>query len=183
MVDSIPVAPEPFSLVPGERILRKDIHRRWGGRTQGGISPSRSTRNIFLFWSPAVGERHGYYDEFRDDGFFYYTGAGQFGDQLMRDVNLALYRHRYDGRAVHLFAGHGGLVEYVGELELDGDEPYYTTEAPESGESEELRKVFVFKLRPVTAEPRGPAVHAGCCSHPGRTRGSCRAHLDRAILR
>jgi hypothetical protein len=49
------------------------LHARWGGRQQGGISPSRSTPNIFIFWSPAVGEKHGYYDEFRSDGCFYFA--------------------------------------------------------------------------------------------------------------
>jgi hypothetical protein len=145
----------PFDLEPGDQILRKDLHTKWGGRTQGGISPSSSTPLIFIFWSPAVGEKHGYYDEWRDDGRFYYTGAGQYGDQRMRDVNLALRNHLDDGRAVHLFAGAGGEVTYQGELRLDASEPYYTTEAPETGGGP-LRKVFVFRFRPVTANPSGP---------------------------
>src|SRR3954447_21543245 len=74
-----------FDLQPGDRITRKELHERWGGRTQGGISPSASTPNIFIFWSPALGEKHGYYDEFRSDGCFYYTGKGQYGDQEMHD--------------------------------------------------------------------------------------------------
>lgn len=144
-----------FDLSPGERILRKELHRRWGGRQQGGISPSRSSPNVFVFWSPAVGERHGCYDEFRADGFFYYTGAGQHGDQRMRDANLAILSHPEDGRRVHLFDGAGGEVEYVGELALDDEEPYYETEAPETDDGP-LRKVFVFKFRQLTGEPRGP---------------------------
>src|SRR5436305_6122811 len=151
MVNDIP----PFELGPGDTITRKELHERWGGRTQGGISPSRSTPNIFIFWSPAVGEQHGYFDEWRDDGCFYYTGAGQFADQRMRDVNLALLRHAEDGRAVHLFHGAGGEVRYEGELGIDPAEPYYETEAPETGGGP-LRKVFVFKFRPVTAVPEGP---------------------------
>jgi hypothetical protein len=144
-----------FNLAPGAKILRKELHQRWGGRQQGGISPSRTTPNIFIFWSPAVGEKYGYYDEFRDDGHFYYTGAGQFGDQRMRDANLALLQHVRDGRRVHLFAGAGGEVEYVGELEIDEDEPYYETEAQET-DSDELRRVFVFRFRQLTGDPRGP---------------------------
>jgi hypothetical protein len=146
---------QTFDLKPGDVILRKDLHARWGGRTQGGISPSRSAPVIFIFWSPAVGEKHGYYDEWRGDGCFYYTGAGQFGDQRMRDVNLALLRHVEDERSVHLIAGAGGEVRYEGELQIDPTEPYYETEAPETGDGP-LRKVFVFKFRPVTAVPDGP---------------------------
>jgi hypothetical protein len=58
------------------------------GRTQGGISPTTRIPAIFIFWRPAVGEKHDHYDEFRSDGCFYYTGAGQYGDQQMRDANL-----------------------------------------------------------------------------------------------
>jgi hypothetical protein len=150
---STPVARQ-FDLAPHTVVRRKQLHEMWGGRTQGGISPSRTTPNIFIFWSPAVGEKHGYFDEWRDDGCFYYTGAGQFGDQRMHDVNLALLRHRADGRAVRLFAGSGGNVRYEGELRIDNDEPYYETEAPETGAGP-LRKVFVFKFRAVTATPEG----------------------------
>src|SRR5687767_9921277 len=115
----------PFDLAPATRLLRKELHEGWGGRRQGGISPSSSSPNIFIFWEPALGEKHGYYDEFRADGCFYYTGKGQFGDQRMHDANAALLNHVRDGRHVHLFSGAGGEVEYVTELTLDADEPYY----------------------------------------------------------
>src|SRR5207253_1971037 len=104
---------------------------------------------------PAVGEKHGYYDEFRNDGCFYYTGAGQYGDQRMRDANLALLNHVEDERRVHLFAGAGGEVEYVGELKIDETNPYYETEAPETDDGP-LRRVFVFKFRILSGQPRGP---------------------------
>jgi hypothetical protein len=145
------VVDSDFNLEPGDRIVRRDLHERWGGRRQGGISPSSKRRRIFLFWSPAVGEQHGYYDEFREDGSFYYTGAGQYGDQQLRDANRVLLNHRRDGRRVHLFAGAGGSVEYVTELEIDEEEPYYETEAPETGDGP-LRRVFVFKFNPVGGE-------------------------------
>lgn len=134
-----------FDLAPGARLLRKELHDRWGGRRQGGISPSSTTPNIFIFWSPAIGEQHGYYDEFREDGRFYYTGAGQYGDQQLRDANRVLLNHRQDGRRVHLFAGAGGEVEYLTELVIDDANPYYETEAPETGDGP-LRRVYVFQF-------------------------------------
>lgn len=140
----------PFDLSPGAHILRKELHDRWGGRRQGGISPSSMTPNIFIFWEPAIGETHGYYDEFRADGAFYYTGAGQFGDQKLKDANRVLLNHSADGRRVHLFRGAGGEVEYVTELVIDSNDPYYETEAPETGDGP-LRRVFVFKFTPLTA--------------------------------
>ena len=140
-------------LRPGKRLLRKELHDQWGGRRQGGISPSSVTPNIFLFWSPDVGEKYGYYDEFRSDGCFYYTGAGQYGDQKLRDANLQVLNHKVDGREVHLFDGAGGEVEYVTRLELDEQEPYYETEAPETGDGP-LRRVYVFKFHPAGNEAR-----------------------------
>ena len=105
---SVNLTSRPLDLAPGTTLPRKQLHDDWGGRRQGGISPSSSTQNIFIFWSPAVGEQHGYYDEFREDGCFYYTGAGQYGDQQLRDANGVLLNHIEDGRRVHLFSGAGG---------------------------------------------------------------------------
>jgi hypothetical protein len=141
-------AERSFDLAPGTRLLRKQLHEDWGGRRQGGISPSSASPNVFIFWEPAIGEKHGYYDEFRADGSFYYTGKGQYGDQKMHDANAALLNHVRDGRSVHLFSGAGGEVEYVTELEIDAESPYYETEGPETGEGP-LRRVFVFKFHPI----------------------------------
>jgi hypothetical protein len=138
-----------FALAPGARLTRKELHEAWGGRQQGGISPSSRSPNIFIFWEPASGEQHGYYDEFRSDGCFYYTGKGQYGDQKLSDANAALLNHRADGRRVHLFRGAGGVVEYVTELDLDEQNPYYETEGPETGDGP-LRRVYVFKFHPLT---------------------------------
>jgi hypothetical protein len=138
-----------FNLTPGTQLTRKQLHEDWGGRQQGGISPSSQSPNIFIFWEPAIGEKHGYYDEFRKDGCFYYTGKGQYGDQTLSDANRALLNHARDGRRVHLFRGAGGVVEYVTELELDAENPYYETEAPETGDGP-LRRVYVFKFHPLS---------------------------------
>ncbi len=156
-----------FNLVPGTKLLRKELHDRWGGRRQGGISPSSSTPNIFIFWSPAVGEQHGYYDEFREDGCFYYTGAGQYGDQQLRDANRVLLNHTQDpSRRVHLFSGAGGEVEYVTELVIDEDDPYYETEAPETGDGP-LRRVYVFKFHATNDGRRGPRSKLDGLLEPG----------------
>ena len=32
-----------WELSPGDVVLRKDLHRKYGGRQQGGISPSRGS--------------------------------------------------------------------------------------------------------------------------------------------
>ena len=36
-------------LKPGDKILRKDLHQRYGGRRGGGIGPSTLTANVLIF--------------------------------------------------------------------------------------------------------------------------------------
>ena len=49
--------------------------------------------------------------------------------------------------------GARGFVTYEDEFELDSEQPWYTTDAPETGDGP-VRKVIVFRLRPMTIEPR-----------------------------
>ena len=57
-----------ISLNPGDKLRRRELHERFGGRQQGGISPSRVSPNVFLFTNQAQGALHGYiYDGFHDD--------------------------------------------------------------------------------------------------------------------
>jgi hypothetical protein len=158
-----------FNLTPGTQLTRVDLHKDWGGRQQGGISPSSKSKNIFIFWEPAIGEKHGYYDEFRQDGCFYYTGKGLHGDQTLDDANGSLLNHARDGRRVHLFRGAGGTVEYVTELALDAENPYYETEAPETGDGP-LRRVYVFKFHPLSDN-----------SNPPRTRSKLDGALEASV--
>jgi hypothetical protein len=41
-----------------------------------------------------------------------------------------------------------GIVRYEGEFELDSEQPWYTTDAPETGDGP-VRSVIVFRLRPM----------------------------------
>ncbi len=144
-----------WHLEPGARIKRKDLHKRYGGRSQGGIGPSAKSPNVFLFSDPASGEQHGYFDGWQPDGCFHYTGEGQRGDQQLAQGNLAVLNARRDGRALRLFNGTGGLIEYVDEVIVDSEEPYYTTDAVETGGGP-IRSVIVFRLRPVSVRPKIP---------------------------
>jgi hypothetical protein len=144
-----------WDLEPTQHILRKTLHQRYGGRQQGGISPSAQTPNIFIFYDPETGEQHGYYDDWQADGCLHYTGEGQRGDQEMKSGNAAILKHRTDGRALRVFRGARGIVTYEGEFELDDAEPFQRTDAPETGGGL-LREVFVFRLRPKDVEPPEP---------------------------
>lgn len=137
-----------WKLQPGDRVSRKELQEEYGGRTQGGIGPSRKTPNVLIFTDPASGEQHGYYDGWQPDGCFHYTGEGQRGDQRMVSGNRSILDHAEEGRSLRLFKGARGEVEYMGEFVLDSETPWYETDAPETGGGE-LRQVIVFRLRPV----------------------------------
>lgn len=133
-------------LKPGGRTKRTVLHRRYGGREQGGISPSAQSPNVFLFTDPERGLRHGYiFDGMCDDGLYDYTGEGQSGDQLMTQGNRTIRDHHSEGRELHLFDASGRSLVYVGQFEYVG---HYPGDAPQKGSLEE-RAVIVFRLRPL----------------------------------
>lgn len=145
--------PSVWALKPGDEVERKELQQRYGGRTQGGIGPSKSSPNVLLFSDPIAGEPHGYFDGWRADGCFHYTGEGQRGDQQMKSGNAAILHHASEGRALRLFLGARGRVTYEGEFELARERPFYTTDAPETNNGP-VRSVIVFRLQPVDAQPK-----------------------------
>jgi hypothetical protein len=144
-----------WNLSPGESLERTALQAQYGGRTQGGIGPSRKTPNVFIFSDPVAGEPHGYYDGWQADGCFHYTGEGQRGDQQLKSGNAAILNHAAEGRSLRVFAGARGIVTYLDEFVLDQEEPYYWTDAPETGDGP-LREVVVFRMRPRSIEPPPP---------------------------
>jgi hypothetical protein len=137
-----------WTLRPGDRIRRTEVHARYGGSGQSGISPSRTTPNILVFTDPRSGERHGYFDHWAADDSFQYTGEGQRGDQTMTRGNLAILSHRADGRALRVFQGAAGTVQYVGQFVLDELEPFTITTAPSTNDGPP-RQVIRFHLLPI----------------------------------
>jgi len=77
------------------------------------------------FYDPAEGEKYGYVDGPREDGFFHYTGEGQKGNQRMIRGNAAILHHREKGRALRLFWGARGHVRY--EVNLRSIKPAHLT--------------------------------------------------------
>jgi hypothetical protein len=148
--------PPEWTLDPGTKVERVALQEEFGGRTQGGIGPSRKSPNVLIFSDPVAGEPHGYYDGWQSDGCFHYTGEGQRGDQEMKSGNAAILNHEREGRALRLFEGARGQVTYAGEFELDDAEPFYRTDAPETGDGP-LREVIVFRLRPKDVAPGTPS--------------------------
>jgi len=158
--------PRVWALQPGDAIERTLLHKRYGGREQGGIGPSRTSPNVFVFSDAAAGEPDGDIDGWRADGCFHYTGEGQRGDQEMKSGNAAILNHRAEGRALRLFRGARGQVTYEDEFELASDRPSYTTDAPES-KTGRTRNVIVFRMRPLNVRPKPSTSRLDQVSKPG----------------
>ena len=122
-----------WALRPGDRIRRRELHDRYGGSRQDGISPSRLSPNIFIFTDPRSGEKHGYFDSPGPDGSLHYTGRGQRGDQTLTSGNRAILYHRENERALRVFQGASGVVRYMGEYVLNEHDPYSWERAPSTG--------------------------------------------------
>lgn len=159
MSEAVVAGPE-WILRPGDQIERKQLHAEYGGRTQGGIGPSAKTPNVMIFTDPIAGEKHGYYDGWMPDGCFHYSGEGQYGDQRMLSGNASILNHQAEGRALRVFQGARGTVTYLGEFIVDHDSPWYEADAPETDDGP-LRKVIVFRLRPVGTDPQAPTTRLG----------------------
>ncbi|KAA0931884.1 restriction endonuclease [Streptomyces apricus] len=141
-----------WDIAVGDVVKRIDLHHRYGGRRQGGIGPSRVSDNVFLFTDPIKGHKHGYFDGWGEDDCYHYAGEGQTGDQKMTQGNLAILKHKQEGRALRLFMGvSSGMCRYLGEFELPEERPWYRTDAPETNGGP-VRSVIMFRLQPVSAE-------------------------------
>jgi hypothetical protein len=144
--------PVAWQVDVGAVVKRTDLHERYGGRRQGGIGPSRVSANVLLFTDPAKGHKHGYFDGWGEDGCYHYAGEGQAGDQKMTQGNLAILKHKQEGRALRLFKGvASGMCQYLGEFTLPGERPWYRTDAPETNGGP-IRSVIMFRLQPVSTE-------------------------------
>jgi 5-methylcytosine-specific restriction enzyme A len=128
--------------VVGQRYKRRsDLHGRFGGQQQGGISTPSEYPFIFLF-TGASGEMYGYSDHFHDDGLYWYTGEGQRGDMSMARGNRAIRDHLSLGKTMHLFEeAERSWVRYVGEATYVA---HHLEERPDA--DGRLRSAIVFEL-------------------------------------
>ncbi len=141
LIEPKPLGPAPEFEV-GQRYHRqKEIHDRFGGQRQGGMSTPKDYHVVFLFTGDR-GRQHGYRDEMRADGTFWYTGEGQKGNMRMTKCNRALHNHHALGKRVHLFEDAGRRhVRYIGEVEYLG---HHHEDRPDR--DGDLRSAIVFEL-------------------------------------
>lgn len=135
---------------------RRDIHSRFGGQDQGGISTPRDCPFIFLFTGES-GERYGYQDQWTKDGVFLYTGEGQVGDMEFIRGNKAIRDHARNGKDLLLFEtlGKSKGVRYKGIFSCASWE---TRNGPDLRGNQ--RKIILFHLVPAESEVEGEAASA-----------------------
>jgi 5-methylcytosine-specific restriction enzyme A len=99
---------------------RRDVHAKFGGQMQGGIStPAKSP--VVIAFTGASGAKHGYDDEWTTDGAFRYFGEGQEGDMTLTAGNKAIAEHARAGKDLLLFETMGkGQVRFRGAFNCAG---------------------------------------------------------------
>jgi len=96
---------------------RDDLHHRFRGQQQGGISTPADQPFIMLFTGES-GEQYGYRDGWDENGVFLYTGEGQKGDMQFVRGNKSIRDHTQNGKSLELFESLGKRrgYRYVGEF-------------------------------------------------------------------
>ena len=145
-----------WDIAVGEELSRREVHDRFGGSRQSGMTLVAGTDILLLFSSPS-GRRYGYgFDGLKADGAYHYTGEGQLGDQKFTRMNAALRDHVVRGLRPRLFEEvRRSVVRYLGEVRVDPRLPWYAEQAKDR--SGDLRKVIVFRLLGVDGQWRVPA--------------------------
>lgn len=145
----------------GHITTRSELAERFGGSVySGGIVPSDTSPNVFLFTDPIEGAQYDYaFDGVSEDGLaFDYTGRGKKGDHREDGYNGSVIHHQRDGKTLRLFEAAGvvpgtstKLQRYLGEYRVDPSAPFRRV-VPMDGKV--VRTVIVFRLLPA-----GPTLH------------------------
>jgi len=122
---------------------RRDLHKKYGGQMQGGIT-TPSNQKIIMLFTGERGQQYGYKDGWSNEGLFLYTGEGQRGDMQFTKGNLAIRDHTVNGKDLHLFENvNEGYVRYLGQMVCTG-----FTEPQGKDIDGKDRKVIIFELAP-----------------------------------
>lgn len=144
MNDDLSSISEPQKFIQGQIYRRSDLHDKYGGSRQSGISPSANYPIIFLFTGKS-GAQFGYNDEWKN-GVFQYTGEGQERDMEYLRGNLAIKDHIRNGKELHVFEQQEkAMVKYIGQMICIGS--HFKPGLDKHGQN---RQVIVFELSPLS---------------------------------
>jgi len=106
--------------IKGEVYNRRiDIHKKYGGNPNSGISDCANYPYVFLFWSPE-GKDFDYIDGWIEHNkIFQYSGGGQEKDMEFTRGNKAVRDHEKNNKELHLFQKvKPGRYKYIGQFRL-----------------------------------------------------------------
>ena len=126
---------------------RSELHEKYGGREQYGISNCPKHPIIFIFSNPKE-KQDVYIDKWEDD-YFYYSGEGRKGDMKFTGGNKSILNHELDKKHIFLFnnSKKSGYWKYIDELKLV-DFRYYKNKDDDGKE----RNGIQFKLLSVSKD-------------------------------
>jgi 5-methylcytosine-specific restriction enzyme A len=131
--------------IQGHEYIRRDLHQKYGGQRQGGIS-TPSTFPIIMLFTGESGQEYGYKDGWDSTGDFLYTGEGQTGGMTFVRGNRAIRYHVDDGKDIHLFEYiRTGVVRYIGQVISNGFE---IKRGPDLTGNQ--RDIILFRLMPIS---------------------------------
>ncbi len=138
--------PDRPNFDPDSDYVRQEIHQKFGGNPQKGISAPADWDVVFVFTGPS-GKEYGYDDAFLADGTLEYFGEGRTGDMEFTENNgnTKIRDHKSRGLSLHVFeqADQSGVVSYHGEYEYENHD---WVDAPDENDND--RKAIRFRLSP-----------------------------------
>ena len=88
----------------GQEYKRTELHKFFGGQTQGGISTPSNSNYVFIIAYKKSGKDFGYEDGWdMERNFYFYTGEGQVNDMRMIRGNKAIKDHKKNDKKILLF--------------------------------------------------------------------------------
>lgn len=112
--------PDRGPLAIGTVYKRSDLHGRFGGSRIAGIVPLKHERIVLLFHTEELTQQF-YQDGFSEDGLYWYSGEGTFGDMRWSAANRAVRDHKKRGNSLLFFERaqrKGGLWKFSYVMQL-----------------------------------------------------------------
>ena len=137
---------ESWAIEIGDQLRRSEVHARYGGATQWGITSCMNGNAVLVFVNPKKSAKFGYdkWEGPRPNGRYDYTGQGPEGDQSPdRRANKSLLLTQQNRTPIYLFEAHGPIVTFKGVFRLEHS-PFRYERAPDINGNE--RRVIVFSF-------------------------------------
>lgn len=110
-------------LIAGQTYRRTDLHGRFGGNVQSGISYPAKGDFALLFSDPSAAHSHGYRDRWQDGTYRYYGAWSGQGDMVLTAHNRVVQERSPN---LYLLQKAGDQWRFIGRFECTNVEPERT---------------------------------------------------------